>query len=108
MFIATVVAPDWIQLVPSGETNEVNVSLVRTSRTQYGAARPVFPVTLEAEPPVPLRCWSAVPFAGVMKLMTYCDEASSVSRIITPTLAQVAVFCIFNTRAVMEQSPDNA
>jgi hypothetical protein len=40
-----------------------------------------------------------------MKLMTYCDEASSVSRTITPALAQPAVFCMFSTRAVMEMSP---
>ena len=60
--------------MPSGETNAVNVSPVRTSRTQYGAARPVLPVTPEAELPVPLRCCSAVPFAGDMKLMTYCDD----------------------------------
>jgi hypothetical protein len=46
-----VVPPD-AQLMPSGETNAVNVSSVRTNRTQYGAVMPVELVMLEAEPPV--------------------------------------------------------
>ena len=107
-FMATVVVPDCVQLVPSAETQEVKTFPARTSRNQYGAARPVDEVTPEADAPVPLRCWRAVPFAGVMKLMTYRELGSNVSRIITPALAQPAVFCIFSTRAVMEQSPVRA
>src|SRR5690349_11821522 len=101
----TAVEPKSVQFVPSGEREAEKLSPKRVSRTQYGTLTPPVFATPIAEAPEEARCWSATPFAGDVKLMTYFESALSDSRIITPALAQAAVFCMFVTRAVIMKLP---
>ena len=57
------------------------------------------------EPPVVGRSWKTTPLLGVTGTNALVEPAVSVSRNITPALAQPLVLVWLTTRAVIEPSP---
>src|SRR5882724_9000504 len=98
------VVPCCVQVTPSGERKAVKTLPLRTSLTQYGAA---FPATTASEvpPPVELRHWNETPLTGVTNMLDSLLLAAKVSRIMTPALVQLFVFCSLTTRATIWPSP---
>src|SRR3954466_12422211 len=90
--IAIVSVPTSFQVVPSAEWEAVNVLPLRSSRTQYGAAKVVLPVVLTDVPLVVKRRWNAVPFAADSSMNACVDPGASDSRIITPAFTHTLVF----------------
>jgi len=76
----------------------------RSSLTQTGAATPASVVPV-APTPVSVRPWAATPLAAETSAKEYFESASSVSRIITPALAQTLVFSMLSTLATIEPGP---
>ncbi len=76
----------------------------RSNLTQCGAVMPVsFSLKLAISGSV--RPWKATPFSGVTNTEACFELASSVSRIITPALAQAWVFCTLLTLAIIVAGP---
>src|SRR3954469_19002624 len=76
-FIGIVSLPTTVQLVPVGETEAVNVSPMRTSRTQYGAFSVADPAVLVDTPPAATRRWKATPFAELTNIDAWAEFAAS-------------------------------
>src|SRR2546423_14751494 len=99
-----VVEPTCVQVTPSGEVKPVSVLPARTSRVQYGTAGPVV-LAVVLVPLVAERVTKAAPLPGVRASRTERAPAASDSRIMTPALAEEAVFSTAVTRAVIDPSP---
>jgi hypothetical protein len=98
--------PTCVQLDPSGETKPVKVLPERVTRTHLGAL-PVDPDVLAELPPVEVRRWKALALPAEINMCACFDPAVKVSRIMTPAFAQVSVFSIEATRALISPSPDS-
>src|SRR5262245_10022925 len=92
-----------VQALPVVDTYPEKVEPVRTGRTQDGAA-PVRPGVLTLMPGAGRR-WNDRPLPGVTAINACRDVAVNVSRIITPALAQLSVFCNDSTCARISPSP---
>ena len=80
------------------------LSPMRSSFTQYGALFSV-PTWLTVAAPAASRRWKSVPLPCVTSMKALGEPGVNVSRIITPALADVEVFCRLLTRATMKPSP---
>jgi len=63
--------------------------------------------TLAVSPPVVVRCWNTMPFAGVIVSEACIESAVSAWRIMMPPLAHPSVFCRLVIFAVICWSPDS-
>ena len=77
---------------------------MRVSFTQRGTTMPACVVPTLTSLLVRRR-WKATPLPGVATTIAWREPGSSVSRIITPPLAQTLVFVMLSTRAMIEPSP---
>src|SRR4051812_31355221 len=93
-----------VQVLPSDDSYAEIVLPARVSFTQRGA-----PEALPAVPVLPapsdFRRWKATPFDRETSANAWAEPALSEVRIITPALAQVAVFWMVETFATIEPSP---
>ena len=96
--------PTRVQVTPSAEREAVKVLPARTILTQEGATTPAMVVDAEI-PPAATRRWKDAPWPGVRTIEACAEPGASVSRIITPALAQTFVFRTLVTRATTVPSP---
>ncbi len=84
-------SPNWVQATPSGEMKAENLSPVRSTFTQYGAATAVGASLLEDSPPAASRRWKLAPLpsTAVLAIKAWVEPGSVFWRIITPAFAQV-------------------
>src|SRR5262249_61656584 len=85
--MATVSDPTCVHVAPLVELEAAIVLPLRTSRTQTGAPDAP-PAVCVLTPPVATRRWKARPLPGVSAMKACLEPAASVSRIMTPALAQ--------------------
>src|SRR5947208_8895059 len=104
--IEMLAVPTCVQLDPSDDTKPVNVLPDRVTRIHRGAVA-AGPAVLDDEPPVDVRRWKAVAPPAESTMLACFEPAVSVSRIMTPALAQVLVLSIEATRALISPSLDN-
>jgi hypothetical protein len=95
--------PIVVQVTPSADLEAVKVLAERLSLSHIGTP-PVEP-TLALVPPTAERDCSAVPFVGVTNTLACFEFAASVSRTITPDLAQAFVLVRPVTLAMISVLP---
>jgi hypothetical protein len=106
LLIQTIWLPTTCQSDPSADTEAVNVSPFRVSFTQAGGACVDVPPTIVAVPHVVLARNSIAP-DGTRSTTAFGAPEPTDSRIITPALAHVFVFCMRTTRAMISPSPSS-
>ena len=104
--IAMVSRPISFQFAPSLDAELMKTLPARSIFTHHGAPPAV--ASLLLSPLNSTRRWKAIPLSGVTAVIACLDDASSVSRIITPALAQPSVCETVSTRATSEPSPTSA
>src|SRR6478735_6439845 len=105
--MVTVALPTEVHEVPLVDSYAVNVSPLRTRRTQVLGAVPLLPVVVVLVPPVVVRFIAQnVPLPD-KPMKAWREFAASDSRIITPILAPLPVSCSELTWAMISPSPLN-
>src|SRR4030042_2906808 len=98
-------APSFCHVVPLAELYAEKLpARSRSIFTQYGAVIPAV-VSSALAPPVSGRRWKDTPEAGVTTIIACFESPLSVSRIITPALAQAFVLLTLWTLATIEPVP---
>src|SRR4030042_842246 len=97
--------PTIVHVEPLAEMDPVQLpAILRSIFTQYGATIPAESV-FKLVAPVPGRRWKEAPEPGVTTIIACEESGLSVSRIITPALAQTFVLSTLWTLAIIEPAP---